>query len=158
MRTKKNYTREIEPDYKYDSVLINKLINRSMRDGKKTIARKQVYQALQAAAKKTNKKPAELIKELVAKISPKVEVRTRRVGGASYQVPVPVKPKRATSLAIRWMVTEANKRSNVKYGSYANKLAAEMLDALKEEGGAIAKKNHAHRMAEANKAFAHFSW
>ncbi len=158
MRTKKDYTRTIDPDPKYNSVLISKLINRTMKDGKKSIAAKYVYSALETVAKKTKKKPPELMEELVDKISPKVEVRTRRVGGASYQVPVSVKPRRATSLAIRWLVTEAAKRPNAEYHVYGDKLTAEMLAALNEEGGAIEKRNSAHRMAEANKAFAHFRW
>jgi small subunit ribosomal protein S7 len=158
MRTKKNYTRDIQPDPKYQSTLITKLINRSMRQGKKVTAQKHVYQALETVAKSTKKTPQDLIQELIEKIAPKVEVRTRRVGGASYQVPVPLQPKRSTSLAIRWLVTEANKRPNAKYHTYGEKLSAEMLDALKNEGGAIDKRNNAHRMAEANKAFAHFKW
>ena len=158
MRTKKNYNREIEPDPKFNSLLIAKLINRSMRSGKKSVARKHVYQALEAVAKKTKMKPPKLIEELSDKIAPKMEVRSRRVGGASYQVPTPVKPKRANSLAVRWLVVEANKRPNKEYHTYAEKLTAEMLDALQEKGGAINRRNHAHRMAEANKAFAHFRW
>jgi small subunit ribosomal protein S7 len=158
MRTKKNYTRAVEPDAKHQSVLVNKLINRVMKQGKKTIAMKHVYSAIDTVTKKTKKKPQELMEELVERISPKVEVRTRRVGGASYQVPVSVKPRRATSLAIRWLVTEAAKKPNDKYHTYGEKLAAEMMDALNNEGGAIEKKNNAHRMAEANKAFAHFKW
>lgn len=158
MRTKKDYTRRIEPDPRYGSVLIAKLINRSMRGGKKAIAMKHVYQALEAVAEQTKKKPPKLIEELVEVIAPKMEVRSRRVGGASYQIPTPVKNRRANSLAIRWLVVEANKRPNAKYHSFAAKLEAEMLDALKGEGGAIARRDHAHRMAEANKAFAHFRW
>ncbi len=158
MRTKRDYTREIDPDPRYRSVLIAKLINRSMKSGKKSTAMKHVYTALESAAKKTKKKPSELIEELVEIIAPKMEVRSRRVGGASYQIPTPVRGKRATSLAIRWLVQEANKRPNSQHRTFAEKLQAEMLDALKEEGGAIARRNHAHRMAEANKAFAHFRW
>ena len=158
MRVKKNYTRKIEPDTLHGSVLASKLINRSMKGGKKTVAAKQVYQALELVAKETKKKPTEIMDDLVDIIAPKMEVRSRRVGGASYQVPTPVKGKRATSLAIRWLVIEANKRSNSKYHTYAEKLAAEMLDALNQEGGAIARRNTSHRMAESNKAFAHFRW
>ena len=158
MRTKKNYTREVQPDPKYGSVLISKLINRSMKEGKKTTAQNHVYQALTDVAKVTKKTPQEIIEELIEKVAPKVEVRTRRVGGASYQVPVPLQPKRSTSLALRWLVSESNKRPNAKYHTYAEKLSAEILDALKEEGGAIEKRNNALRMAEANKAFAHFKW
>ena len=158
MRTKKNYNRPIKPDAKYGSVLIAKLINRSMKGGKKTVAMKQVYNALDLAAQQTKKKPAELMTELIEIVAPKMEVRSRRVGGASYQVPTPVKTKRASSLAIRWLVIEANKRPNAKYHTFGEKLAAEMLDSLKEESGSIARRNTSHRMAEANRAFAHFAW
>ncbi len=158
MRTKKDYTRKIDPDPKYGSVLIAKLINRTMKSGKKSIAMDHVYTALESAAKKTKKKPPQLLEELTEIIAPKMEVRSRRVGGASYQIPTPVRGKRAKSLAIRWLAVEANKRPNSKHHTFSEKLEAEMLDALKEEGGAIARRNNAHRMAEANKAFAHFRW
>lgn len=158
MRTKKNYHRTIDPDPKYNSVLIAKLINRTMQDGKKTIAMKHVYQALETVSKKKKMKSIELMQQLVDMIAPKMEVRSRRVGGASYQIPTPVESRRANSLAIRWLVVEANKRPNSKYHSFTDKLTAEMFDALKEEGGAIARRDHSHRMAEANKAFAHFRW
>jgi len=158
MRTKKNYKRTIEPDPKHNSVLVARLINRSMISGKKTIAQKHVYSALAEVTKKAKMDSEELMEALVEKVAPKKEVRSRRVGGASYQVPTPVSHRRATSLAIRWLVTEANKRPNKKYHTFAEKLAAEMLDALEEQGGAISKRDTAHRMAEANKAFAHFRW
>ncbi|MBD3249968.1 MAG: 30S ribosomal protein S7 [Candidatus Pacebacteria bacterium] len=160
MRTKKNYVREIDPDPKHNSVLVAKLINRVMQRGKKSVARKHVYQALEIMLEKSKgKKTAdELMEELVEKISPKMEVRSRRVGGASYQVPMPVKPRRAVSLALRWLVIEANKRPNKNHHTFSEKLVAEMQDALKDQGGAIERRNHAHRMAEANKAFAHFRW
>jgi small subunit ribosomal protein S7 len=158
MRTKKNYHREIEPDLIHGSVLVSKLINRSMKGGKKSVASKHVYQALEIVSKETKKDPVEIMEQLVDIIAPKMEVRSRRVGGASYQVPTPVKGKRATSLAIRWLVMEANKKPNSKYHSYGEKLAAEMMDALNQEGGTIARRNTSHRMAEANKAFAHFRW
>jgi small subunit ribosomal protein S7 len=158
MRTKKHKPRTIDPDSKYNSVLIAKLINRSMRDGKKATAMKYVYQALEQVAKQQDMKPPELMEALVTKVAPKKEVRSRRVGGASYQVPMPVSPRRAKSLVVRWLVLEANNRPNKKYHSYAEKLAAEMTDALQNQGGAINRRNQSHRMAEANKAFAHFRW
>ena len=158
MRTKKNYNRTIEPDLKYGSVLIGKLINRSMKGGKKSVAAKQIYQALDIVSNEMKKTPQEIMEELVDVVAPKMEVRSRRVGGASYQVPMPVKSRRATSLAIRWLVVEANKRPNAKYRSFAEKLSAEMLDAFNQEGGSIARRNTSHRMADANKAFAHFRW
>ncbi len=158
MRTKKNYLRTTEPDTKYHSVLVTKLINRVMLDGKKTVASNHVYFAIDTVCKQTKIKPQELMEEIIDKVAPKVEVRTRRVGGASYQVPMPVTPRRASSLAMRWLVTEAAKRPNAKHHTYGEKLATEILEALNGEGGAIDKKNNAHRMAEANKAFAHFKW
>jgi small subunit ribosomal protein S7 len=158
MRTKKHKPRKIDPDEKYDSVLVAKLINRSMRDGKKAVARKHVYSALEEVSKKMDQEPDDIMKQIVDRVAPKKEVRSRRVGGASYQVPMPVKPRRATSLAIRWIVVEANQRPNREYQSYAKKLAAEIMDALNDKGGSIDRRNQAHRMAEANKAFAHFRW
>lgn len=158
MRTKKAKLRSVEPDKKYQSILVSKLINRAMRDGKKSVAQKQVYKALDTVADKLNKKPVEVLEEALKNITPQMEVRSRRVGGASYQVPVPVRTRRGTSLSIRWLVLESNKRSNKQYHTYGEKLAAEILDALENKGGAIEKKLTSHRMAESNKAFSHFRW
>lgn len=158
MRTKQAKIREVAPDLRYGSALVARLINRSMLDGKKTVAQRHVYTALEAAAAQTNKKPAEVLEEALKNITPQMEVRSRRVGGASYQVPGPVNTRRGYSLALRWLVTEANKRPNAQYHTYAEKLAAEIIDALNNAGGAIEKKLSSHRMAEANKAFSHFRW
>lgn len=158
MRTKKAQVREIEKDVRYGSVLVQNIINRSMKDGKKSVAAKQVYDALALVEKETKRKALEVLEEAIAKIQPQMEVRSRRVGGASYQVPMPVRGRRANSLSVRWLVTESNKRSNKQYHSFAEKLAAELLDALIEQGGAIEKRNASHRMAESNKAFSHFRW
>jgi small subunit ribosomal protein S7 len=158
MRTKQAKLRETTQDPKHGSTLVTKLINRSMLDGKKTVAQKHIYQALELVAKETGKKPVEVLEEALRNITPQMEVRSRRVGGASYQVPMPVRSRRGMSLAIRWLVAEANKRSNSQYHTFAEKLAAELLDALSNAGGAIEKKLGAHRMAEANKAFSHFRW
>lgn len=158
MRTKKIQHRQIEPDLKYGSVKVAKLINRVMRSGKKTVAQKQVYEAFDLVKERTDQDPLEVFEEVIEKIQPELEVRTRRVGGASYQVPTPVKPHRALSLAIRWLVIESNKRPNRDYHTYAEKLAAEMIDAKNDQGGAIARRDSSHRMAKANKAFAHFRW
>jgi small subunit ribosomal protein S7 len=158
MRTKKSTTRSVEKDVKYGSTLVQRLINRSMKDGKKSVAQKQVYAALEIVSKQSKRKPVEVLEEALEKIKPKMEVRTRRVGGASYQVPMPVRDSRARSLSIRWLVNEANKRANKQFHTFAEKLAAEILDALTEQGGAIEKRNTSHRMAEANKAFSHFRW
>jgi len=158
MRTKKANTREINKDVKYNSTLVQRVINRSMSDGKKSVAQKQVYAALDIVAQQSKRKALEVLEAAIEKIKPQMEVRSRRVGGASYQVPMPVRNARARSLSIRWLVTEANKKPNKQYHSYGEKLAAEILDAVTEQGGAIEKRNSSHRMAEANKAFSHFRW
>lgn len=158
MRTKQAKLREAVADPKYGSVLVSQLINRSMRDGKKTVAQGHVYTALEMVAEKTGKKPLEALESALRNITPQMEVRTRRVGGASYQVPMPVRTRRGSSLAIRWLVMEANKRSNKEFHTYAEKLAAEILAAVDNTGGAIEKKLTSHRMAESNKAFSHFRW
>jgi small subunit ribosomal protein S7 len=158
MRTKSFPPREIEPDLRYGSTKVTQLINRVMKSGKKTVAQKQVYQALEIVKEKTNKNPVEVFEEVLEKIRPQIEVRTRRVGGASYQVPMPVRPRRAYTLSLRWLVVEANKRPNKEYHSFAEKLAAEMLDTLNNQGGTVNRRDTSHKMAEANKAFAHFRW
>lgn len=158
MRAKKTHKREHQPDARYNSVLVTKLINRAMRDGKKTVAAKQIYGAFDLIKQTLQRDPLEVFEEVLQKITPQMEVRSRRVGGASYQVPMPVRTDRGQSLSIRWLITEANKRPNKAYHSFAEKLAAEMMDSLKEEGGSFAKRQTTHRMADANKAFAHFRW
>lgn len=158
MRAKTAKQRTIEPDVKYHSIRIAKLINRSMKDGKKSVAQKQVYRALEKLEKLTNQKATEVFDEVIRRVTPQMEVRSRRVGGAAYQVPMPVKTRRGFSLAIRWIVEAARSRSNSSYHNFADKLVAEMQDILHNEGGAIAKRDNAHKMAEANRAFAHFRW
>lgn len=158
MRIKRNYTRSIKPDPRYNSVKVAKLVNCVMHAGKKSVAQKQVYQVLEDLEKNTKRKALEVLDEVIAKVSPQVEVRSRRIGGAAYQVPTPVSPKRSFALALRWLIEEARKRANGQYNTFAQKLSAEMQDALKDQGGAIEHKNTAHRMAESNKAFAHFRW
>ncbi|MCB9801248.1 MAG: 30S ribosomal protein S7 [Pseudomonadales bacterium] len=158
MRTKRAQIRKINPDGKYGSVKIQKLINYVMIDGKKSVAQKQVYSALEKLAEATGKKSVEAFEDVIKAVTPQMEVRSRRVGGAAYQVPMPVKPRRGFALALRWLVLEANKRPSKMYHTFGEKLVAEMLDALQDQGGAINRKNTSHRMAEANKAFAHFRW
>lgn len=158
MRTKKAKIRQVQVDPVYGSTKVAKLVNRAMRDGKKSAAQKQVYDALEMAAAKTELKPLEVLDKVLDAVTPQMEVRSRRVGGAAYQVPMPIKPHRGFSLAVRWLITEANKRPSKEYHTFAEKLAAEMMDALHNQGGAINKKEAAHRMAEANKAFSHFRW
>jgi small subunit ribosomal protein S7 len=158
MRSKRAKIRETEPDLKYKSVKITKLINRVMRDGKRSVAQHQVYAGLELAAEHTGRKVLELLDDVLRTITPQMEVRSRRVGGAAYQVPMPVRGRRGFSLAVRWLVEEANKRSSKQYHSFGEKLAAEMIDSLNNEGGSITRRDASHRMAEANKAFAHFRW
>lgn len=150
--------REVKPDPIYNSRLVTKLINRSMRDGKKTVAQKQVYGAFELIKKETKKDPLEIFSQAVENIKPTMEVRPRRVGGAAYQVPMPVRGPRRESLAIRWLILAARSRPNSQYHTYAEKLAAEIMDAAKGEGGAVRKRQEMERMAEANRAFAHFRW
>lgn len=154
----RNTIPQVEPDPVYGNRAIARFVNRVMVSGKKTIAQQQVYGALTIAAEKTKKTPVQVFEEALAQISPKMEVRNRRVGGASYQVPMPVRTARAFSLAVRWLIIEARKRPNKQYHTFAEKLAAELMDAIKGEGGAIQKKLTMHKQAEANKAFSHFKW
>jgi len=158
MRSKPAKIRHIAEDPIYHSVEINKLVNGIMVDGKKSIAFKQVYAALDLIKKAEKTEPMEVFNQALQNITPKMEVRSRRVGGAAYQVPMPVRSHRAFSLAVRWLVGEAHKRPNSEFHSFAAKLAAELIAASKNEGGAIQKKLTTHKMAEANKAFAHFRW
>ncbi|MDH7605932.1 MAG: 30S ribosomal protein S7 [Melioribacter sp.] len=155
MRKKRAEKRFIKPDPKYNDVLVAKFINYLMWDGKKTIARKIVYESFDIIEQRTKKPALEVFKKAVQNVSPMVEVRSRRVGGATYQVPMEVRPERRTALALRWLRTYARER---KDKSMALKLAAELIAAANNEGNAIKKKDDTHRMAEANKAFAHFKW
>jgi len=150
--------RILSPDPIYQSRLVTRLINRVMKDGKKTIAQKQVYQAFELIKEKTQKHPLEIFTKALENVKPTMEVRPRRVGGAAYQVPMPVRGDRRESLAIRWLIQFARQRPSSEYHHFYEKLAAEILDALENQGGAVKKKQDVHRMAEANKAFAHFRW
>ncbi len=158
MRSKKAPVRQVQPDTKYKSVKIAKLINYTMKDGKKSVAQKQVYGALEILAEKTKKEALEAFEDVLKAVTPQMEVRSRRVGGAAYQVPMPVRGRRGFALALRWLIDAARKRPNKTNHTFAEKLSAEMLDALDNQGGAMAKKETSHKMADANKAFAHFRW
>ncbi len=149
--------KRIDPDPIYNNRLITKLINRSMKDGKKSVAQKQVYNAFEIIKEKEGD-PVKVFSEAMANIKPNMEVRPRRVGGAAYQVPMPVRGPRKESLAIRWLIGASRARSNSEFKTFAAKLAAEILDAAQGEGGAVKKKLDMERMAEANRAFAHFRW
>jgi len=155
MRRKRKFQRKILPDFKYNSVLIQKFINYVMRKGKKTIAQKIVYGALDNIKEKTKQNPLEIIEKAIKNASPLLELRSRRIGGANYQVPVEVSLERQIALAMRWIINAAKSK---KGQSMIEKLSEELILASKNEGAAVKKKNDVHKMAEANRAFAHFTW
>lgn len=157
MRHKKTEKREIEADKVYNNRLVAKVINRLMRDGKKSVAEKTFYDALEAV-KKQKGDPLALFEKALQNISPKQEVKARRVGGASYQIPIEVRGERKISLAIRWLIQAAHGRSSKDFHNFSGKLAAEILDAVENKGEAVKKKDAMQRMADANRAFAHFRW
>ena len=145
----------VRPDSKYNSFIVQKLINRLMLDGRKTTATGVVYGAMEILASKTNEQPLVALEKALANIKPQIEVRSRRVGGATYQVPSDVRPERQNSLALRWLVNLSRQR---KEHSMAEKLGKELLDAFNNTGGCVKKKIDTLKMAEANKAFAHYKW
>ncbi|MBC7218464.1 MAG: 30S ribosomal protein S7 [Candidatus Caldatribacterium sp.] len=147
--------REIAPDPLYNNVDVAKLINKVMVDGKKSIAEKIVYGAFEIIREKTKRDPLEVFYQALNNVMPLVEVRPRRVGGANYQVPIEVRPDRSKSLGLRWLVQYARERQG---RSMIEKLAQEIMDAANGTGGAVKKREDTHRMAEANKAFAHYRW
>lgn len=148
--------REILPDPKYSDKILAKFINVVMHNGKKSIAESLVYGALDEVSKDKSVQPIELFHEALEKVQPQVEVRSRRVGGATYQIPVEVRPLRAQALAMRWIVQAARQRK--QGSSMSQRLAAELVDAVAERGTAYKKREDTHRMAEANKAFSHYRW
>lgn len=147
----------VEADPLYGNRLVAKFTNKLMRDGKKSVAQNVVYQAFEILKTKGHD-PAKLFETVIQTVSPRMEVRPRRIGGASYQVPTEVRGERRNSLAIRWILTAAKARSNKEYHTFAEKLAAEFLDILEGKGEAIRKRNVMHKTAESNRAFAHFRW
>ena len=147
--------RELLPDPLYQSLLVTQIQNRLMTRGKRTLSEAIVYDALKKVADKTGKDPLPILKKAVDNIKPLLEVKSRRVGGATYQVPVEVQSKRGTTLAIRWLVTFSRKR---RERSMADRLAGEILDASGGAGSAVKRREDMHKMAEANKAFAHYRW
>jgi len=152
-------TRKITPDTVYHNLTVSKLINYAMKSGKKSIAQKQVYQALELLQKKDPKTNiVDILEQALDNIKPKIEVRPRRIGGAVYQVPVPVRAHRQDSLGIRWLVKSARQRSNKQYHTFGEKLTAELIDALDNQGNAVGKRLAVEKMAEANKAFSHLRW
>jgi small subunit ribosomal protein S7 len=147
--------REVLPDPKYGSRLVAKFVNIMMIRGKKSTAERIMYDAMTSVEDRSKQEALKMFKTAIDNVKPAVEVKSRRVGGSTYQVPVEVRPDRRTSLAMRWMITAARRRSE---RSMADKLAAEMLDAANNRGMAVKKREDTHKMAEANKAFAHYRW
>jgi small subunit ribosomal protein S7 len=151
--------RKVEPDSIYNSVLVSKIINSTMKDGKRSAAEKQIYQALNLLKKNFPKEPElEVLERAMENIKPKIEVKPRRIGGAVYQIPTPVRGDRQNALAVRWLISASRTRANKQYHSFAQKIAAELNDALSNSGSAVAKRLEVERMAEANRAFAHLRW
>ena len=150
--------RQIESDPLYKNRLVAKLINRSMRSGKKSVAQKEVYRSFEIIKEKSKDDPIKVFSQALDNIKPSMEVRPRRVGGAAYQVPMSVRGTRRESLGIRWLINAARSRSNSQYHTFSEKLAAEIADAANQEGSAVKKRQEMERVAEANRAFAHFRW
>lgn len=155
MRRRRAPERQIAPDPKYGSLLAAKFINNLMWDGKKSLAQKIFYQAIEYIEKKTKRNGMEVFEEAIKNVKPVYEVRPRRVGGATYQVPVEVRPKRQLSLAIKWIIRSARARGERRM---YERLANELIDAANNTGASIKIKENTHRMAEANKVFAHYKW
>jgi len=155
MRKKRNYKRDHAGDLKHGNIAVGRFINYLMEDGKKSVAEKIMYDAFQVIEEKHKEKAIEVFEKALVNISPAVEVSSRRVGGANYQVPRPVRPERQYMLAVRWIIAAAGGK---KGKPMAEKLAEELVAAAKNEGAAVKKKLDMHRMAEANRAFAHFGW
>ena len=147
--------REVLPDHKFNDIIIRKFMNRIMLDGKKSVSERIVYGAFDIVFEKTKKKPIEFFHEALDNVKPSLEVRSRRVGGATYQVPVEVRPRRAQTLAMKWVVDCAAKRNEK---TMKERIANEIIDAFNNKGNAVKKREETHKMAEANRAFSHFRW
>lgn len=147
--------RDVLPDPIYNNVVVTKLVNQVMIDGKKGTAQRVCYDAFDIVKEKTGKEPNEAFEEAMQNIIPVLEVKARRVGGATYQVPIEIRPERKQTLALRWLVEYAKKRSE---RTMSERLAGEIMDAINQQGGAYKKKEDTHKMAEANRAFAHYRW
>ena len=154
-RKKQAPKRIVYPDPKYQSLILTKFINFIMYDGKRSVAEKIIYTALERIKEKTKQDPIKIFNDAISKVRPNLEVRSRRVGGATYQVPVEVKSKRSQTLALRWILEASRKRKNK---TMSDKLFNELMDASQNRGSAIKKKEDTHKMAESNKAFAHYRW
>jgi len=147
--------RKLQPEYSYGSTLVSRFVNVVLKKGKKDLSEKIVYGAMEQVKKKTKQDPLKMVEKAVENVKPVLETKSRRVGGATYQVPVEVPLHRSTSLAVRWLVRHARERGGK---SMEEKLAAEIIDAVNNRGGAVKKKEDTHKMAEANRAFAHYRW
>ncbi len=158
MRSKTVYKKVTTPDPVYHHPLVTKLVNGIMHNGKKTVAQKQIYLAMEILKTQAGSDPLQQYLTALDNLRPQMEVRARRIGGAAYQVPSPVRGVRQDSLAIRWLIMAARLRPSTQYHNFGEKLAAEITEAVNNAGGAVKKKLDMHRMAEANKAFAHFRW
>jgi len=154
-RRRRAVRRQVAEDARYGSVELSRFINYVMKDGKKTVAQRVVYAALDLVSQETKREPLEVFSQALENSRPLLEVKPRRVGGATYQVPIEVRPERSEALAMRWLITSARGRGNV---AMANKLAQELMDAARSEGAAVKRKDDLHRMAEANRAFVHYRW
>ena len=154
-RKKQAPKRIVYPDPKYQSLILTKFINFIMYDGKRSVAEKIIYTALERIKEKTKQDPIKIFNDAISKVRPNLEVRSRRVGGATYQVPVEVKSKRSQTLALRWILEASRKRKNK---TMSDKLFNELMDASQGKGSSIKKREDTHKMAESNKAFAHFRW
>jgi small subunit ribosomal protein S7 len=155
MRKRRAEKKALIPDPRYNDKIVTRFVNNIMLDGKKNVARQVIYEAFDIIREKTSEDPLEVFKKALTNVAPMVEVRSRRVGGATYQVPVDVREERRLALAIRWLKTYSKSRRDK---SMSQKLAAEFMAASKGEGSSVKKREDTHRMAEANKAFAHFKW
>ncbi|MBI3962531.1 MAG: 30S ribosomal protein S7 [Deinococcus sp.] len=155
MRRRRAVAREIAPDLVYGDVLVATFINKILQRGKRNLAARLFYSACKQIQVKTNQEPLKVFQKAVDNVRPRLEVKSRRVGGSTYQVPVEVKPRRQTSLALKWLITAARERGE---RGILNKLTAEILDASEGKGAAVKKREDVHRMAEANRAYAHYRW
>lgn len=155
MRRRAAKIRKIFPDAKYGEVIVSRFVNRLMNDGKKSVVEKAVYKAFESIESKLKKSSIEVFKEAVEMITPKVEVRSRRIGGATYQIPVEVSSRRGSALALKWLKISV---SNIKGRDLSNKIVNVILESLENKGWAAKKKEEVFKMAEANKAFAHYKW
>lgn len=155
MRRKAAKIRKIIPDAKYGEIIVSRFVNRLMNDGKKSVVEKAIYEAFTSMEKKLKRDPIEIFKEAMENVTPKIEVRSRRIGGATYQVPVEVSPRRGSALALKWLKTAI---TSMKGKDLASKVQIVILDSLENKGWAVKKREEVFKMAEANKAFAHYRW